>query len=76
MIQVFLHIAWAIAIRCMCPLGMALCQALLFACTPFSARNVLTIIFTSPVVLPETCVVPVPWLWAELVRICALPRFD
>ena len=29
----------AIATRCMCSLCMALCHALLFACTPLSARN-------------------------------------
>ena len=51
---------WAIAIRCMCSLYMALCQALLFACSPFSARNAFTLIFTSSEVLPETFVVLVP----------------
>ena len=58
--QCCFDIAWAIAMRCMCSLCMALCQALLFACSPFSARNVLTMIFTSSEVLPDMFVVPVP----------------
>ena len=57
-------------------LCMALCHALLFACTPFSARHAFTLIFTSSEDPPERSVALVPWLWAETVRTCALPRFD
>ena len=64
------------AIRCRCSLCMALCHALLFACTPLSARNAITMIFTSSEDIKETSLVPVPWQWAGLVRTCALPRFD
>ena len=66
----------AVAIRCTCSLCMALCHALLFACAPFSARNAFTLIFTSSEDPPERFVALVPWLWAETVRTCALPRFD
>ena len=44
----------AIATRCICSLCMVLRLALLFACTPLSARNAFTMIFTSSADPPET----------------------
>ena len=52
----------AIAMRCTCSLCTALSHALLFACTPFSAKNALTVIFTSSEDPPERSVALVPWL--------------
>ena len=46
-VQVRFASARAIAIHCTCTLCMALCHALLFACTPLSTRNAFTMIFTS-----------------------------
>ena len=56
--------------RLPCSLCVALWHVFLFACTTFSAR----VIFTSSEDLPEKSVALVPWLWAEPVRTCALPR--
>ena len=62
--------------RCLSSLCMALCHALLFACTLLSEMNAFNMIVTSSTELRETLVPLVPWPWAVLVSTCALPRFD
>ena len=47
-------------------------HTLLFACTPLSAKNAFTMIFTSSADLSKTLAALVPWPWAVLVRPCAL----
>ena len=61
---------------CTCSLCTALCHALLFACTPLSAKNAFTMIFTSSADLPETLAALVPWPWAVLLDLTGCWRHD
>ena len=72
----FAPILTLVVVRERLPSVVSLWHALLFACTPLSAKNASTMIFASSADLPETPISLVPWPWAVLVRTCALPRFD
>ena len=67
--------AWALAMRCMCSLCMALCHAFLFACTPLQRRMPLhdLRVFIRP---SRNACSSRSMAVAVLVRTCALPRFD